>query len=195
MPGLRGKRSGVGPVFRSSRNPAGAASISAARSAAALPTAASTCNRLASYGSETTVSPGASTSAASQRSSRSLRNLLDDDVAVRLGAFAGRLHVLPLLEIDVDDLALDGRHRLERDVLARRACFAGSTIGELLQRGSPAVAVAGCIHDHALAVLVTPPHDRVGEVLDGVDRLTVLADHETEIRTRQHRHERFVVFP
>src|SRR3954463_1100359 len=44
--------------------------------------------------------------------SQSLRN--DDDVTVRLRALGGRPHARDVLEAQVDDLALDRRHRLPR---------------------------------------------------------------------------------
>src|SRR5436309_6819559 len=87
------------------------------------------------------VSPGVATTASSQ----SLRN--DDDVAVRLRALGGRPHPRDLLEAQVDDLALDSRHRLELFRLAGLEHPVGDPVGERLECCLPPCAVTRCVDD------------------------------------------------
>ena len=75
------------------------------------------------------------------------------------------------------------RHRLERDRSRRSASTrAARPVGERLERRPAAVAVAGGV-DHDLDSAPRRPRadDRVREILDRVDRLAVLADHEPEV--------------
>src|SRR5262249_46449316 len=81
------------------------------RSGAARSASSSNISRAWSR-SASAVSPGVATTALSQ----SLRN--DDDVAVRLHAFGSRPDAGDVLQVHVDDLALDRRHRLELLALA-----------------------------------------------------------------------------
>src|SRR5262245_1083831 len=96
------------------------------RRTSSTPARASSSNtRLASAGARRAVSPGASSTASSQRS-RSLDvdvARVDDDEAVGLGAFARRLDLRIVLQLLVHDLPLDGGHRLELDALPGRGCL------------------------------------------------------------------------
>ena len=80
------------------------------------------------------------------------------------------------------DLPLDRGHRLELDPLPGRGRLLGHPHGERVERRLPAVAVAGRIDDHRLALVVAAAEeDRVREVLDRVDRLAVPADQHAEV--------------
>ena len=97
--------------------------------------------------SRSAVSPGVATTASSQ----SLRN--DDDVAVRLRALGGRPDARDVLEAQVDDLALDRRHRLELLRLARLEHPLGDPVRERLERRLPPGAVAGRVDDDVSLLL------------------------------------------
>src|SRR4051812_44951488 len=103
-----------------------------------------TCWRYAAWGSVIPVSPGASSSSSSHTASRG--SLLgwkrDDDVAIRLGPLAARLEA-ELLQVDVNDLPLDGCHRLQADLLACRTHACGRLLGQRLERRLSACAVPG----------------------------------------------------
>ena len=90
-----------------------------ARRASTARSASSSEHRAApSLGSRSAVSPGVATTAASQV--EHVSDGRDDDEAVRLGALARRLDAGDVLQPQVDDLALDRRHRIELDALAGR---------------------------------------------------------------------------
>src|SRR5207344_1368091 len=134
------------------------------------------------------VAPGDSSTASSQRSKRSAvtsaREVTGkhDDEAVGLGALARGLDFRIVLERLVDDLALDRRHRLQRDgPVGRGRAFRGST-REVLERRRAPSPVAGSVDDYVVAIAVRP-RDRVREVLNRIDRLAVLADEERDVGT------------
>src|SRR4051794_19152654 len=87
--------------------------------------------------SRSAVSPGIASRPSIQRSSGE-----DDDIAVRLRTLARRLDALELLQAQVDDLALDRRHRLELDALAGAQHALGGAHGQRVQGGTPPLAVA-----------------------------------------------------
>ena len=93
------------------------------------------------------------------------------------------------------DFALDGRHRLELDRPFRRDRPFGTAQRERLEGRLAAGAVAGRVHNHLLApVDLAAPDDRVHQVLNCVDGLPVLADHEPELAAHDRRDQRLVVF-
>src|SRR5204863_414389 len=67
------------------------------------------------------------------------------------------------------------------------------------QRGEsrlpPGPVASGIDHDLLAIVALPAPNDRVDQVLDRVDRLPVLADHESELAASDRGHERLVVLP
>jgi len=81
----------------------------------------------------------------------------------------------------VDDLALERAHRFQRN----RAPIVNRGRGSLICRGSerdsPALAVAGGIYLNPLASLDALECGSVGEVLDCVDRLAVMANQQTQV--------------
>src|SRR3954452_1051809 len=93
----------------------------------------------------------------------------------------------------VHDLPLDRRHRLERHAFAARERLRRRSVGLLLERRPPPVPVAGSVDEDALALLRTSEDDRGGQVLDRVDRLAALADHQTEVGAGQGRLEGLLV--
>src|SRR5438034_3164739 len=118
----------------------------------------------------------------------------NDHVAVGLRALATSLDPVELLEAHMHGLPLDGRHRLELDCRMGRDCLLGATHRQRLESCAAPFPVPGRIDDDILAVVrARAPDDRIREVLDRVDRLTVLADQEPEIRAGARRRDRFVV--
>src|ERR687896_390075 len=103
--------------------------------------------------------------------SQASSNWIDDDEAVRLGAFARRLDPVELLQPQVHDLALDGGHRLELDRLVPRQRLLRGAQRKGLERRPPPRAVTGRVDDNFLPILrMAAVHDRVREVLNRVDR-------------------------
>ena len=99
-----------------------------------------------------------------------------------------------VLQAQVDDLALDGRHRLELDRAAGLHDALGGAHGERVERRLAPVAVAGRVDDDRLAgSAAVAVDDRVREVLERVDRLAVLADQEAEVAARAGGDDRLVV--
>src|SRR5436305_13007029 len=88
--------------------------------------------RRASSRSSIAVSPGVATTARSHSSAF----WVDDDVAARLRALARGRHPGLVLQPQVDDLALDGAHRLELDPLARAGTVGGAPRHRLARRGA-----------------------------------------------------------
>ena len=79
-------------------------------------------------------------------------------------------------EVVVDDLALGRRHRLELDLLAGLERTLGGAVGLALEQLAAALAVAGGVDDHALAVDRAALGRAVADELDRVDRLAAAAD-------------------
>src|SRR5919198_3968076 len=161
------------------------------------PATMSAARRLSSssipLGSPADVSPGVATTASSQRSSRgSLRG--DDDVAIGLRALAACGHTREVLQPFVYDFPLHGGHRLELDRASRRDRALRAPHGKRVEAGLAPRPVPGGVHHNWLPlVAVLAPDDRVHEVLNRVDRLTVLADHQPELTAGQRREHRLVV--
>src|SRR5882762_557698 len=149
------------PEPTSTSGPSKRATISAPRRES------SSSTRRASSRSLIAVRPGVATTAASHASSRR-----DDDVTVRLRPLAGGLHAGDVLQPLVDDLPLDGRHRLEAHRFAGRR-LVGGTQRDPLERRTPPLAVAGRVDRHLLAAARTKGGG-VRNVLERVDRLAVL---------------------
>ena len=105
----------------------------------------------------------------------------DDQPAIWLLALAVRLDVVARLEVLVDDFALERAHRLERDGPAVVDGGLGRLVGGGPQRHSSSLAVAGGVDDDPLAGSLAAESDPVGDVLDRVDRLAVVADQQAEV--------------
>ena len=80
----------------------------------------------------------------------------------------------------MDDLPLDGRHRLELGATAGRRDALGRAARDSLERRRPPGAVARRVDDD-LVLAALRARDRVREVLDRVDRLAVLPDEERDV--------------
>src|SRR5687768_11302426 len=76
----------------------------------------------------------------------------DDDAAVRLVAFAVGLDARAVFEVLVHDAALLCAHRVKFDRPLAADRLLRGTVGPGLQRLAPALAVAGDIDDHPLAL-------------------------------------------
>ena len=84
----------------------------------------------------------------------------------------------------MDDLALDGAHRLELDALARARAVGGAQ-GHRLERRGASRPIAGGVDDHGLPLAGLVAGDNgVREVLDRIDRLAVPADQDAEVVAR-----------
>ena len=68
----------------------------------------------------------------------------------RLRALARGDDVLPVGQMDVDDLPLDGRHRLERDRPVALQRVRGRAVGQALERAPAPVAVPGRVDNDLL---------------------------------------------
>ncbi len=83
----------------------------------------------------------------------------------------------------MDDLALGGAHRVQRDRAAGVDGLLGGLVGLALQRQLAALAIAGGVDDDAQArgrrMVARRGLER--QVLDGVDRLPVAADEQPEV--------------
>src|SRR2546423_5544562 len=117
-----------------------------------------------------------------------------DDEAVRLRALAGRLDARIVLQPLVDDLPLDGGHGLEGDALAAPRGAVGASGRKIVQHDAAALPVAGGVDDHVLLeVREAAADDRVGEVLDRVDRLAMPADQDAELTGGARRGDRLLL--
>src|SRR5918994_3605155 len=154
----------------------------------------STCSRQASSGSLIAVRPGVATSWSTQRR-RSSSLTRDDDESVGLDTLARGLHARKLLQPQVDDLALDRRHRLQLGAPLLQRTLRGPN-GHRLERGASPIAIAGRIDDDVLRTFgPAASRDGVREVLDRVDRLPVLADQQAELRAAADDVDRLLVLP
>jgi len=101
--------------------------------------------------------------------------------------------VLPLGEVHVDDLALDGRHRLERDRVSALQRVRRRPVGHVLERAPAPLAIARRVDHHLLALaLDAAPENGVDKVLDRVDGVAALADHQAEVGAGQRRRDDLV---
>src|SRR6185437_10723154 len=88
------------------------------------------------------VRPGVARTASSQSRRK------DDDVAIRLRPFGGRLDAVELLQLQMHDLALDRGHRVELDSRATRTHLVRDADGERLEGRAAPLAIAGGVDDH-----------------------------------------------
>ena len=122
--------------------------------------------------------PPSAAGSASSGVRQSVHERGDDEMPSGLLALAVGLDVVTILEVLVDHLALQRAHRFKRD----GATIADGALGGLIsgrpERLRPAFPVAGGIDDHRLAVAVATRGDPVGEMLNGIDRLAMVADEQ-----------------
>src|SRR5688500_13640799 len=105
-----------------------------------------------------------------------------DQVAIGLGALGVRLDVVAILEVLVDDLALGGAHRVERDRAAAPDRVGRRLLGLPVARLLAAAAIPGGIayHAHAAAAALAIG-DLERQMLDGVDGLPVAPDEQAHV--------------
>ena len=108
-----------------------------------------------------------------------------DDAAVRLGAGGERGHVGMILKGGMDDMALIGIHRLERDVPAIADNLARDLDGQPLERLFTLGAIVLSVDVDARALVLPAVDGVVRQVLDGVERFTAAADQNAEIGADQ----------
>ena len=89
------------------------------------------------------------------------------------------------------ELALDRRHRVEADGHAPGKRLVGGSASDAGQGLGAALAVARCVDDRLLLDALAV-EDRVGEVLQRVDRLALLADQHAEVGAAAGRRDRLV---
>src|SRR5436305_104216 len=87
----------------------------------------------------------------------------DDQTTIGLLALAVRLDVVAALQMLVDDLALERRHRLQRDRTAVVDGGLGSLVGSGPERDRAAFAVAGRVDHDALTDRRAAPRDALGD--------------------------------
>src|SRR4051812_42780226 len=101
----------------------------------------------------------------------------DDDVAIGLDALARGLHTRYILQSLVHHLALAGGHRLEEHTFTPGRTIGAADCDRLERRASP-VAIPRCVDSHWLRVAAAAMQRGIRDVLQRIDRLTVLADQE-----------------
>ena len=106
---------------------------------------------------------------------------LNDDLAKRLIARAVSQNAMILLQCKVNDLALMAVHRLQDDALVRAAAALRQARCQTVKRLLAALAVIFNIEDDAHALLRQALiRGKIHEILQGVERLPVLADQDAE---------------
>ncbi len=103
------------------------------------------------------------------------------------------LDVVPALEVLVNYLALERAHRLERHrttIVDRRL---RSLIRRSPERDGAALAITSSVNHHTQGFSGAAECNPVGQVLDRVDRLAVMADQESEILADKLSRETFGV--
>src|SRR5690349_17428231 len=105
----------------------------------------------------------------------------DDHAATGLVALAVGLDPGAIFQPFVDDPPFLRAHRIHLDdaVVAER--LVGGPIGPALERLAAALAVAGSVDDHALALAQAAEGGLVAEQLQGIDRLPSFADQEAVV--------------
>src|SRR6478752_6444076 len=94
----------------------------------------------------------------------------DDDVAVRLDAL-GLGHEPGGRDLVVDDLALEGRHRLERGLLARGLDLLDRRLGEVDEGGATLGPVAGDVEHEAAALTGLDLDREARQLLESLEHL------------------------
>src|SRR5829696_222774 len=105
----------------------------------------------------------------------------DDHGAIGLLALAERLEAGAVLEPVVDDLPFRWAHRLKLDLLAGLERPLGGAVGLALDRLATALAVAGGVHEHPLAIPAPAEGGAIAEKLHRVDRLRPAADQKPDV--------------
>src|SRR4051812_35520907 len=114
-------------------------------------------------------------------------------MAIRLVALAVGVHVTAIAQVLVDDPALAGGHRVQRDRSRVLHGLVGGQVGLALQRLLTPGTVALGIHHDAAAAGPAAEDDPLGQVLDRVDRLAVAADEQAEVLAVHRADERLVL--
>jgi hypothetical protein len=108
---------------------------------------------------------------------------------------AVRLDVVPGLQVLVDDLALEGAHRLELDRATIVYRGLGSLVSSGFQRYCAPFAIAGRVDDDPQWRSAATKRYAVCEVLDRVDRLAVVPDQQPEVLADELRVDPVCLFP
>src|ERR1700759_1858244 len=114
-----------------------------------------------------------------QRRERSVPQRTHDEPARGLLSLDVRLDVTAILEVLMDHLALQGAHRLKGDRAAAADRSLSGLVGGGPEDGRAALAVPGRIHHYRDPVTVPRHREAIGQMLDRVDRLTVVTDEQT----------------
>src|SRR5579884_2102123 len=105
----------------------------------------------------------------------------DDQPPIGLLPLAVGLDVVAALEVFVHDLALERAHRLElnRPAIVDRGL--GSLVSRRSQRHRPALAITGGVDHDSQRSSAAAERDSIREVLDRVDRLSMMPDQQPEV--------------
>ena len=119
-------------------------------------------------------------------------NRRDHDPPKRLVPFAVRLHVAPLLKIDVHQPALRSDHRIQlnRSSVAQRVAHAPLRLPA--NRRFPSLPVTAGIHHHPLPRRESSVCGLSADELDRVDRLPVLSDQKPQLGAADRRPQHLV---
>ena len=79
------------------------------------------------------------------------------------------------------DLALSARHWLQRDGLPRCQGLLRCALGRIAQHGLAATAIVLRINHDRRGVFLAPQHHGVDQVLDGINRVAVLANQQAKV--------------
>jgi hypothetical protein len=101
----------------------------------------------------------------------------------RLLSLTVSLDVTASLEVLVNHLALHRAHRFERDGATVIDSGLGSLVGRGAQRDGATLAITSGVNHDRFALNVPLHREAIREVLDGVNRLTVMADQQSEVVT------------
>src|SRR5262249_58095827 len=93
-------------------------------------------------------------------------------------ALAARRHRCVAVERHVDDPAIPGAHRVQRDDTSRLPNLVRKAARERGKVLLPALAIALHVDDHPAGTTILPRHDAVEDILEGIERLAAPPDQE-----------------
>ncbi|HEY6680933.1 MAG TPA: hypothetical protein VI276_06965, partial [Actinomycetota bacterium] len=108
----------------------------------------------------------------------------DDDEPIRILAPRTALNPVDAGDGVVDDLPLEGVHRLELLLLAGRQRSLGRFACAFFKPGGSPLAVVLDIDEHPDTLIEATPDDVAGQFLNRIERLSVLADQQGQILRR-----------